>query len=242
MRKIILYIFLFKLIFLYFIFENYIFYIFTLLGSSLKSDRETINKIKDMASKAGLKTEVIKEKYIDNFNDYIIQFWNEFKKDIIDKAKTNPEILKVDPVWMEKLNTGEGLQEYILTKNVTITPENVHQFPELNQMFLDTDPSNVNKSFADLYFSGIINEDNMRTYPHYTAMKNYLNTFEEEVQKTLTPTNEMWVSKLKDDTYNYIKLVMSPEFQEESTSYAKTLDNMRLDLGLVISRDPIFIE
>jgi hypothetical protein len=93
-----------------------------------------------------------------------------------------------------------------------------------------------------LYFSGIINEDNMRTYPHYTAMKNYLNTFEEEVQKTLTPTNEMWVSKLKDDTYNYIKLVMSPEFQEESTSYAKTLDNMRLDLGLVISRDPIFIE
>jgi hypothetical protein len=201
-----------------------------------------MNKIKDMANKAGIKTEVIKEKYLDNFNDYIVGFWNEYKKDIIEQAKTNPDILKVDPFWMEKLKTAEGLQEYIVAKDVNITPDNLHQYPELNQMFLDIDPTNVNKSFAELYFSGIINEDNMRTYPHYMAMKNYLNSFEEEIQKTLTPQNEMWVAKLKDDTYNYIKMVLSPEFQNESTSYARTLDNMRVDLGLVISRDPIFIE
>jgi hypothetical protein len=201
-----------------------------------------MNKIKDMASKAGIKTEVIREKYLDNFNDYIINFWNEFKKDIIEKAKTKPEMLKADPVWMEKLKTGEGIQDYLVAKNVTITADNYHDYPELNQLFLDTDPTNVNKSFADLYFSGIINEDNMRTFPHYTAMKNFLETFEEEIHKSLTPNNEMWVSKLKEDTYNYIKLVMSPEFQKESTSYASTIDNMRVDIGLVISRDPIFIE
>ena len=195
-----------------------------------------------MASKAGLKTDVIKEKYITNFNEYLKIFWNDAKENILEQAKTNPDVLKTDPMWTERIKTPDGLMDYIEAKDITFTAENYLQYPEINQMFLDMDPTQVTQSFHELYFAGIINEDNMRTYPHYSAMKEYLNTFEEEIQETLTPTNEMWVSKLKSDTYNYIKLVLSPEFQQESLGYAKTTDNMRVDLGLVISRDPIFVE
>ena len=208
----------------------------------MKNERDTNNKIKDMASKAGLKTDVIKEKYITNFNEYLKIFWNDAKENILEQAKTNPDVLKTDPMWTERIKTPDGLMDYIEAKDITFTAENYLQYPEINQMFLDMDPTQVTQSFHELYFAGIINEDNMRTYPHYSAMKEYLNTFEEEIQETLTPTNEMWVSKLKSDTYNYIKLVLSPEFQQESLGYAKTTDNMRVDLGLVISRDPIFVE
>ena len=195
-----------------------------------------------MASKAGLKTDVIHEKYVNGFNDYFKAFFEDAKKDILEKAKTSPEILKSDPIWNEKLKTVDGLMEYINSRDIDMTPETFMNYPEINQIFLDTDPEEVLKSFSDLYFAGIIDEDNMRSYPHYSSMKEYLKTFQQELDQTRTVTNEMWVTKLKDDTFNYIKLVLSPEFQKESLSYAKTTDNMRVDLGLVISRDPIFVE
>jgi hypothetical protein len=169
-------------------------------------------------------------------------FFEDAKKDILEKAKTSPEILKSDPIWNEKLKTADGFMEYINSRDIDMTPETFMNYPEINQIFLDTDPEEVLKSFSDLYFAGIIDEDNMRSYPHYASMKEYLKTFQQELDQTRTVTNEMWVTKLKDDTFNYIKLVLSPEFQKESLSYAKTTDNMRVDLGLVISRDPIFVE
>ena len=73
-------------------------------------------------------------------------------------------------------------------------------------------------------------------------MKDYLKSYDVSLDDTLTITNEMWVDKLKSDTFNYIKLVLSPQFQEESLGYAKTLDNLRVDCGLVVTRDPIFVE
>jgi hypothetical protein len=215
--------------------------LFQNLRSSFKGEKDTKNKIKDMASKAGLKTEVIQEKYTNGFNQQFKDFFDEVKKNILEKAKTDPNTLKTDPNVMEKLKTPDGLLEFVSSRDMTITPETALNIPELNQMVLDTNPADMLKNFAELYFAGIIDEDRMRLYPHTMSMKDYLNNFEKELDETLTITNEMWVAKLKSDTYNYIKLVLSPEFEKKSLSYVTTTDNMRVDAGLVISREPILV-
>jgi hypothetical protein len=197
--------------------------------------------MKEMASRLGIKQEQIYNKYETSFNNYVKAYWNETKAEILEMAKKDPSMLKADPVWMEKLKDPDGFTEYVTHFEVDLSPETFHKYPELNRLFLDTDPEQAIQNFSDMYFNGLLNEERLRLYPHVSAMKEYLDTFEKELDETGTITNEMWVTKLKDDTYNYIKTVLDPEFQKESMSYAKTQDNMRVDIGLMVSRAPIFV-
>jgi hypothetical protein len=210
--------------------------------SDFKIERESKSKIKDIASKSGLNSESVYSQYNDGFNTALVSLLEEMKTMILEEGEKNPEILKADPVWMEKLKTYEGMVEYLEEKEVNITPENRFSFPEINQLYLNLDVSNIVKTFSELYFMGIYDEDMMRYLPHKDAMLDYLNKFEQDVNESSNIVNEMWVSKLKSDTFHYIKLVISDDFKKASTSYAKTEDGFRVDVGLIITRDPIFLE
>ncbi len=210
--------------------------------SDLKIERENKSKIKDIASKSGLDTDSVYSEYNDGFNSALVNLLDEMKTIILQEGEKNPEILKADPVWMEKLKTHDGFLDYLEQKEVNITPENRFSFPEINQLYLNMDTSNIVKTFAELYFFGVYDEDMMRYLPHAESMKEYLSKFEQDANDASNIVNEMWVSKLKSDTFNYIKLVMSEDFKKASTSYAKTQDNFRIDVGLIITRDPIFLE
>jgi hypothetical protein len=150
--------------------------------------------------------------------------------------------MKPDPYWVERLKHPLGFMEYLEHFDVDLTEETWYKYPEINQMLFDYDPAEITQGFTDLYLNGIMNEDGMRVKPHVHAMEEYLEEFEIEIDELHTVTNEMWVDKLKRDTLEYIKTVLDPKYQHWSTSYAKSEDNMRVDLGLCISRDPIFVE
>lgn len=161
---------------------------------------------------------------------------------ITEKAKTNPEVLIADPIWMEKLKTAEGFDDYLFEKNVDFGEDDFYKYPELNVLMMTTPDDYLMKSIPDLYFSGQLNEKRLRLDPHIDAMVEESQIYDEECEKLLTINNEQWVDRLKKDTKLYIDTVMDPKWQEWSTSYAKTMDNKRVDIGLVISREPIFLE
>ncbi len=185
----------------------------------------------------------IKNQFVSSLETYAKVLFEELQNDIKKRAEENPDLLKVDPAKMNQLSNPDGFMDYMEENDVNFQdgPGDYYNFPELNKMILDLKPDEFNMSFGEMYLNGVISEDKMRLDPHVTAMKSYLPVFEQEIEDMRTINNEMWISKLKQDTYSYVRTVLSPEFAKESTSYVKTEDNMRVDVGLVITRDPIFL-
>lgn len=200
------------------------------------------SKFKEFASKAGLKSEEFYAKYNQNFDNYLRQYMQEGKDTILEKAKENPEIMKSDPYWSEKVKTPDGFAQYLEHFDVDLSKDDWYKYPEINQILLNSKPEDISYGYHELYLHGMINEDKLRIEPHVQAMESYLKDYEAEIETTATANNEMWVEKLKKDTQSYINTVLDPKFQKWSTSYAKTTDNKRIDVGLLIHRDPIFLE
>jgi hypothetical protein len=199
-------------------------------------------RFKELSSKAGLQSDEFYNKYNQNFENYVRQYMQEEKDFLLEKAKENPEILKCDPYWAEKIKTPEGFTQYLEHFDVDLTSDDWYKFPEINNIILNTKSEEVTYGYNELYLHGMLNEDRLRLNPHVQAMQEYLGEYEAELDTTQTINNEMWVDKLKKDTLSYINIVLDPNFQKWSTSYAKTRDNKRIDVGLLIHRDPIFLE
>jgi hypothetical protein len=197
-------------------------------------------RMKDIALRLGLPKDSLKANYVDRFNDHLKTFFKTLQDDIKARAADNPSLLKTNPEWEEKIKETEGFEDYIEEFDVDISEESFFKYPELNKLILEMKPDDILKNFPEMYLNGIMDEDKMRLEPHTSSMKEYLTQFEKDVDATQTINNEMWVDKLKRDTFLYIKTVLDPDFQKQSLSYSKTVDNMRVDVGLVISRDPIF--
>ena len=143
---------------------------------------------------------------------------------------------------MEKIKTKEGLREYIKAKNVNFNLDPPNKHPELNMLFLNTDFLSKNKmSFSSQYYDNKVDEDKIRsTFGIKTALKleSKIDLYSEEMSDL---TNQHLVKEFKDETQLLVQTLKSPHFQEHATSYAKTADNMRIDIGLIISRPPIFL-
>lgn len=197
--------------------------------------------MKDLAMKLGMPKESLQKKYANSFNDYLKTYLKELQAEVQLRGREDPSLLKADPEWNEKLKDPDGFMAYLDKMDVDLTPDTFYKYPEINKMILDMKPDELVQNFAEMYMNGIIDEDKMRLDPHVRAMRDYLPVYEEQLNETLTLNNDMWVAKLKADTLSYIKTVLDPAFQKQSISYAKTTDNMRVDVGLVICRDPIFL-
>jgi len=200
------------------------------------------SRFKELSAKAGLQSDEFYAKYNQNFENNLKQFMQEGKDLILEKGKENPEILKCDPYWLEKIKTPEGFLQYIEHFDVDIVGDDWYKYPEINHIILNTQSEEISYGYNELYLHGMLNEDKLRLDPHVQSMQEYLKDYEVEIDSTLTVNNEMWVEKLRQDTLSYINTVLDPNFQKWSTSYAKTTDNKRVDVGLIIHRDPIFLE
>jgi hypothetical protein len=168
----------------------------------------------------------------------------EWKDQLRELVKKDPSLIKADPELMDLLRMGEHYNEYFKRKNISSLTENeedLKKIPEIIKMFLETDESILGEEMDTIYFSGKMDEDNARLLPHVEAVMEFETEYEEEAEKVRSLNNHHWVENLKRDTKNYIDTVLSEQFQKYSTSYAKSLDNMRIDCGLVIHRDPIFL-
>ena len=94
---------------------------------------------------------------------------------------------------------------------------------------------------TDLYFQKKLNEDDIRIKLNLQTVDKIEKNLESACLEAENVSNFHIVDRFKNDMLEYIKFARSDKFREESLSYAKTDDNMRVDFGLVISRPPIFL-
>jgi hypothetical protein len=164
----------------------------------------------------------------------------KMKEEIINISKTKPEILKYDPELLKKLYNQEFLEEYLAKHDAKLIDEMYFSTPEFNQMFLNYD-ENSDFTIADSYFMKSWNEDKVRYNIHMNLINEFEQTFEDDIDD-LIEFNDVHVGEnSKKAIREYIKMVRTDHFREYSTSYARTEDNYRVDIGLVISRKPIFL-
>jgi hypothetical protein len=97
------------------------------------------------------------------------------------------------------------------------------------------------KELTELYFQKKLNEDEIRIKLNLQTIDKIENTLEEACKEADSVQNFHIVDRFRSDMIEYINFVRSDKFKEESVTYAKTQDNMRIDFGLVISRPPIFL-
>ena len=163
----------------------------------------------------------------------------KMKKDILKAAETKPEILQIDKVLYEKLKYGECMEELLKTYTPNIIDDMYFDKPELNQLFLDYD-ENSDMSICESYFMKVMDEDKLRYEIHLGLAGDFEKIYDEDIDD-MVDYNEIHIgNRTKKHFEDYFKIIKTDEFREYSTSYAKTEDNYRVDLGLVISRKPIF--
>jgi hypothetical protein len=97
------------------------------------------------------------------------------------------------------------------------------------------------KEVTNLYFDKKLNEDEIRIKLHRQVIDRMESNLESACKEADNVQSYHIVDRFKNDMLEYIKFARSDKFREESLSYAKTQDNMRVDFGLVISRAPIFL-
>ena len=168
-------------------------------------------------------------------------YMNEMKEEILEEAKTKPEILKYDPVLYEKLkNNYLAMEEFVKNNDIQIIDDKYFNFPELNQIFLSMNENN-DLSYSESYFMKAWDEDRLRYSIHMNLVDEFEQVYEEDIDD-MVDTNEVHIGeRSKKSIEQYIKIVRTDHFKEYSTSYAKTSDNYRVDVGVVISRRPIFM-
>jgi hypothetical protein len=97
------------------------------------------------------------------------------------------------------------------------------------------------KEVTNLYFEKKLNEDELRIKLHKQVVDRMESNLDNACKEADNVQSYHIVDRFKNDMLEYIKFTRSDKFREESLSYAKTQDNMRVDFGLVISRPPIFL-
>lgn len=143
---------------------------------------------------------------------------------------------------MEKIKTKDGFKEYIKAKNVNFKIDPPFKHPELNKLILETDYLvNNQMSFANQYYDNKLNEDKLRIGMGLKVVTVMENKMEKRLKALSDLRNEHLIKTFKFQTELFIDTVRSPNLHEHALNYAKTQDNMRVDLGLVISRPPIFL-
>jgi len=183
-----------------------------------------------------LKLDVEKNKQV------LIEEVKRQKQIILEEAKINPDILDYNPDIIEELKTGPGLEKFLNKHDidVKIIDEKYFNVPELNKIFLDYD-ENSGFTYMDNYFNGFWNEDKLRYDTHIGLLKDFENMYEGDIDE-MADINELHLAEnSKKNIKEYIRNVRTDEFRKFSTSYAKSLDNFRIDVGLMISRPPIFL-
>lgn len=212
------------------------------LANEFKKESKLKEKFKEYKDKVGLDLYSIWQNLEVRYKEKKSKKLKEAQDKIREMAKTKPEILKTRPEVEKQLRTPEGYMKYLQEWRHELTdPEKRLYHPELNNIILSYDDKVYdNSSIAKFYLNGYLNEDEMRLNDHLHALLEYENEYEDEIEELKTINNEMWVDRLKLDTGRYILTVKDPEFQKWSLSYAQTEDKYRVDLGLAISRDPIF--
>jgi hypothetical protein len=161
---------------------------------------------------------------------------------IIEEAKKRPEILDYNPDIIDELKTGPGLERFLkkFEIDVKIIDELYFNVPELNKIFLDYD-LNSGFSYMENYFSGFWSEDKFRYDTHMGIINDFERIYEGDIDE-MVEVNEIHIGEnTKTSIREYLRNVRTDEFKEYSLSYAKSIDNYRIDIGLVISRPPIFL-
>jgi hypothetical protein len=161
---------------------------------------------------------------------------------ILEEAKKRPEILDYNPDIIEELKTGPGLEKFLkkFDIEVKIIDEKYFNVPELNKIFLDYN-ENSGYTYMDNYFNGFWNEEKIRYETHMGLINDFERIYEGDIDE-MTEINEIHIGEnSKNSIREYLRNIRTDEFKQYSTSYAKTLDNYRIDIGLVISRAPIFL-
>lgn len=97
------------------------------------------------------------------------------------------------------------------------------------------------KEVTDLYFQKKLNEDEIRINLHREVINKMEINLDAACKEADNVHSYHIVDRFRNDMIEYINFARSDKFREQSLSYAKTEDNMRIDFGLVISRPPIFL-
>jgi hypothetical protein len=94
---------------------------------------------------------------------------------------------------------------------------------------------------TEQYFQKKLNEEELRIKLGRQVIDNIEKNLDMACKEADNVQNFHIVDRFRKDMIEYINFTRSDKFKEESVSYAKTGDNMRVDYGLVISRAPIFL-
>jgi hypothetical protein len=96
------------------------------------------------------------------------------------------------------------------------------------------------REMTEMYFNNEINEDETRLKLHRAVCDKMEKELDSTVQEGTNVRNFYLADRFKQGAIAYINYVRGDKFAQESTKYAVTQDNMRVDFGVVISRPPIF--
>lgn len=178
---------------------------------------------------------------LENTKSMVKDYIKVIKQELLEEAKSKPEILKYDPVLFEKLlNNPYEMEEFVKNNDVKLIDEKYFNFPELNQIFISMN-DNYELSFNKSYYMNALDEDKLRYNIHMNLVDQFEKIYEEDIDD-MVDINEVHIGeRSKQFIKEYIKIVRTDDFKEYSLSYAKTEDNYRVDVGLVLSRKPIFL-
>lgn len=204
----------------------------------MKYEKEIERRMLAEETKSNLKN---MKQNLDKTKQFVKGFMKNMKADILETAKTKPEILKYDPQLLEKLRSNyKAMEDFVKNNDVKIIDDKYFNVPELNQIFVSMN-ENSDLSFSESYFMKAWNEDRLRYNIHMNLVDEFEQIYEEDIDEIID-TNEVHIGeRTKKFIQQYIKIVRTDHFKEYSTNYAKTADNYRVDVGLVVSRKPIFL-
>lgn len=165
------------------------------------------------------------------------------KEEIKKLSETNRDVLKYDPEKLKRLRTSKGMTEYLketlgekFEKDVELK-----DMPEMCVLLSEMDENDLLLDFPQLYWLNKIDEDRIKTNVMKEVCESMLEDYEEKADSLKNVGNLHLVEQMKRDTKKFCDTVLHQNFHEHCISYVKSMDNMRIDCGLVISRDPIFL-
>lgn len=168
------------------------------------------------------------------------KYIRDLKTNLLKESEKKPEILQYDPELYKKLSQPQGLEEFFKKYKPKIIDNSYFDKPELNKKIIDYD-ENAELSLTESYLMNVFNEDEFRYNIHMDIVNDFEKIYQGDINE-MVEYNEVHIGeRTKKQFKEYIKLVRTDQFREYSTSYAKTVDNYRVDVGLVISRKPIFL-
>ncbi len=178
---------------------------------------------------------------LDKSRETLREIIKSLKQEIIEIAKTKPEILKYNPEVFENITKNQKEMEKFVSKNdIKIIDEKYFNVPEINQIIVSLN-ENYDPSIMESYFLKAWNEDQLRYGIHRSLVDEFETIYEDDIDQMID-VNEIHIGeRAKKHIKDYIKIVKTDHFREYSTTYARSQDNYRIDVGLVISRKPIFL-